>query len=106
MSVTRASACVAVACLLSLGAVAQAKAGGGRDLWAHDKGTFTNTRGNNWVEHVQGDTYYFREVRRTDGSVELYDRSRDCTVRLTRCACFVKFGSGGFDKFYDGRWER
>ena len=101
----KASVYCAVASLLILASAEQSWAGG-RDVWVHSNGTFTNMRGNNWIEHVGGDTYHFREMRRSDDSVELYDRSRDCTVRLTRHACLVKFGSGGFDKYYDGRWER
>jgi hypothetical protein len=101
----RASFCCAVACLLVLGSAEQSWAAG-RDVWVHSNGTFTNTRGNTWVEHVGAAIYNFREVRRTDSSVELYDKSRACTVRLTRHTCLVKFGSGGFDKYYDGKWVR
>jgi hypothetical protein len=103
--VARLSVCCALAGLLVLGLAAPAQAAG-RGLWFHSKGSFTNTRGNDWVEHYGSETYYFREVRRTDGCVDLYDRSRDCTVRLTRHACLVRLGSGGFSRYYTGRWDR
>ncbi len=78
----------------------------GRSEWRHDSGNFQNTVGIQWVEKSPDGTFYFREVHRSDGAVDLYDRTRDCTVRLTANSCYVKFGEGGFERFYYGGWRR
>jgi hypothetical protein len=77
-----------------------------RFVWRHAGGHFENTVGNRWVEKSPDGTFYFNEVRRAPGFVELYDGSRDCYVRLTADHCYVKFGGGGYRRFYDGGWER
>jgi hypothetical protein len=46
-------------------------------------------------------------VECTAGYVELYDRSRDGTVRLYGDRCMVKFpGMPRFEEYYGGRWGR
>ncbi len=77
-----------------------------RSVWRHDLGHFENTRGNTWVEKSPDGTFRFTERRRLDSFVELYDYSRDCTVRLYPARCLVKFGTGPFECYYYGHWER
>lgn len=91
-------------CVLALAMPAFA---GERDLWKHSAGAFLNTQGNDWVEKApDGSTYYFKEQKRTEDFVLLYDRSRDCYVRLFNDRCLVKFGSGSYDEYYRGRWRQ
>jgi hypothetical protein len=75
-----------------------------RSYWRHKKGHFENIRGNRWVEKTPDATYRFVETKRTDRVVELYDRSRECTVRLFKTFCTVKFGNGRFQRLYEGKW--
>jgi hypothetical protein len=79
---------------------------GGRSDWRHDSGRFKNTCGLQWVENSPDGVFCFREVGRSDHRVELYDRSRDCTVLLTNSSCYVRFGGGGFERYYYGHWWR
>jgi hypothetical protein len=77
-----------------------------RVVWRHDEGHFENTRGNHWTEVSPNGTFYFREVYRGMSYIELYDASRDCRVRLTSTACYVKSSGGPYRLFYFGHWER
>jgi hypothetical protein len=77
-----------------------------RQYWRHGEGHFENTRGNHWTERHSGDIYRFVEMDRTPKYVELYDKSRDCTVRLFDGRCMVKFGDQRFERYYDGGWSR
>jgi hypothetical protein len=79
---------------------------GERLVWRHGQGHFENTRGNTWVEKSPDGTFYFVERRRYEAFVELYDGSRDCTVRLYPHRCLVRFGPGPFEQYYTGYWER
>jgi hypothetical protein len=102
MSIPRPMLAVGAMLLFSMSAFA-----GGRSDWRHDSGRFENTNGLQWVENApDGNTYYFREVCRTEGYVDMYDRSRDCTVRLSNSACYVKFGDDRFQRYYYGAWRR
>ena len=101
MSYQRALLAVGAVLLFTLPAMAV-----DRVVWHHHRGHFENTTGNHWVEKSPDGTFYFREVRRAANYIELYDRSRDCTVRLTPSACLVRFGGEGFREFYRGHWER
>jgi hypothetical protein len=44
-----------------------------RLVWRHNDGHFENTAGNRWVEESPDGTFYFREVYRGPGYIELYD---------------------------------
>jgi hypothetical protein len=77
-----------------------------RLVWRHSQGHFENTRGNTWVEKSPDGTFHFVERARREAFVELYDGSRDCTVRLFPNRCMVRFGTGPFEWYYDGHWER
>jgi hypothetical protein len=90
--------------VLALGATDVAQASE-RSYWWHPNGHFENTVANKWVEKSPDGTFHFVEVNRQPGFVELYDQSRDCTVRLDNGCCWVKFGAGCFQKFYDGQWR-
>lgn len=88
-------------------------AGSGRcGSWQYSgavNGQFTPSRDQPgvWVEMNTQATYYFREVARDRNYVELYDRSRDITVRLYSNVCFIRGpGAGGqFRYLYDGHWQ-
>jgi hypothetical protein len=77
-----------------------------RTYWRHSTGHFENTSGNRWIEKHNKDTYTFTETERTPRYVQLFDRSRDCTVRLLENRCLVRFGNGKFENYYDGRWMK
>jgi hypothetical protein len=92
------------ACLIASPAVA-----GDRDYWRHAQGHFENVigpQGNVWIERGPGGQFQFVESDRTLDYVELYDQSRDCTVRLTANSCLVKapFTGNQFVLYYHGRW--
>jgi len=76
-----------------------------REYWRHSKGHFENTKGNKWIEKASdGMTYRFIEQTRKEKYVELFDKSRDCYVRLYADHCEVKSGDGDFVKLFDGKW--
>jgi hypothetical protein len=77
-----------------------------RNYWRHSRGHFTNTSGNKWEEKIDDATFHFEEKDRTDAFVLLFDRSRNCHIRLYNDHCDVKFGDGEYKKFYDGRWGK
>jgi hypothetical protein len=89
--------------VLALPALADNRA---RLVWRHGDGHFENIRGNTWVEKSPDGTFHFVERARYERFVELYDGSRDCTVRLFGDRCMVRFGTGPFVRYYDGWWER
>jgi CubicO group peptidase (beta-lactamase class C family) len=75
-------------------------------FWRYGEGHFEYTGKNKWTEKAPtGETFHFVEARRTDNYVELSDKSRECTVRLTATECQVKFKDGKFEKYYHGKWE-
>jgi CubicO group peptidase (beta-lactamase class C family) len=76
-----------------------------KGFWRHDKGYFEHTGKNRWTENGPGGALFrFVEVKRTDTYVELFDKGRQCTVRLSPTECQVKFENGNFEKFYTGKW--
>jgi hypothetical protein len=91
-------------CVVTLAWVGTAAAAE-RDYWRHSRGHFENTVGNKWVEKIDDRTHRFMEVERTQKYVELYDASRDCTVRLYNDRCMVKkSGKPRFEEYWNGRW--
>lgn len=75
-------------------------------LWIYPGGFVVERGGGAWTEHNNGGNYGFKEVARTTDFIELYDQSRDCSVRLYADRLMVK-GMGKFPvftKFYDGAW--
>jgi hypothetical protein len=50
--------------------------------WQYDGGFFKDQGLGNWVEKNWSGTYHFRDVHRNREFVELYDASRDVSVRL------------------------
>jgi hypothetical protein len=82
------------------------KVPGQHTFWGHTSGHFKNTEGKNWEESVSGQSYRFVERERTSDYVELYDESRNCTVRLYDNRCEVKgaFTNHEFQEFYYGEW--
>jgi hypothetical protein len=86
--------------------VATVQAGTDRTYWRHSKGHFENTKGNAWLEKSPDDTFRFVETDRNTNFVQLYDKSRECTVRLFGDRCMVKFGAEKFKFYYDGKWVR
>ncbi len=94
-----------LACVVVLGLSLTARAAD-RELWRHPDGSFMKTNGADWVEKgADGSRYYFKEQRRTEDYVLLYDSSRDCWVRLYNSRCLVKFGSGRYEDYYHGGWR-
>ena len=105
MTVQRSIA-LAAACLLVLVSALPSPAAE-RAYWRQENGHFENTDRNHWVEKApNGATYHFVEVVRREWYVELYDRSRDCTVRLFDNRYEVKgpWTNYRFENYGDGRW--
>jgi hypothetical protein len=95
-----------LALVLALAWALPALAQEARTYWRHSTGHFENTAGNRWIEKHNKDSYTFVERDRTPKFIELYDRGRECTVRLFDDRCMVRFGNGKFERYYDGRWVR
>jgi CubicO group peptidase (beta-lactamase class C family) len=75
-------------------------------FWRHDTGYFEYTDKDKWTETgPDGATFHFVETRHTDHYVELFDKGRECTVRLTNTECQVKFNDGNFETYYKGKWQ-
>jgi hypothetical protein len=77
-----------------------------RRYWRHSTGHFENTTGNEWVEKINEKTWHFKEVKRTDAYVELYDKTRDLYVRLHNNKCWVKAAGKDYEDYYDGKWDK
>ncbi len=105
-----APALLALACLSSPLFVPQAKADVGR-VWTYGEnngGYFEDRGGGKWVEFVNNGptTFYFREVRRTQNSVLLYDESRVLWVEIFETTSRVRHsGTDGWVFLYHGRWR-
>src|ERR1700689_4387950 len=98
-SITGLLACVLV---LSFATVAQARE---RNYWRYHEGHFENTSGNQWEEHMEDKTFHFTEVDRTEKFVELYDKSRNITVRLYDDRQEDRSGIGQFHELRKGEWR-
>ena len=80
-----------------------------RLLWTYQGGFFEDRGMDRWVEKNEAGTYYFKEVDRNAEFIELYDKSRDCSVRLYYDSMYLKGFNGKFPdfiKFYNGQWKR
>jgi hypothetical protein len=100
-----------LAALVLVGALAAPTSAAGPDrlVWSYEGGYFKDQGPGEWVERNPSGEYHFVEVRRNRDFVELRDDSRDCTVRLYRCAMYLRGPNGqhpDFDKLYDGRWTQ
>jgi hypothetical protein len=94
-------------CLLVFACAMPVLAAGDRTFWQHSQGHFENNAGTNWIEVAPGNRRFdFVEKNRTEQYLDLYDQTRQCTVRLFDDRCMVKFGNGKFEKAYDGQWRR
>ncbi len=104
------TALAAVALALVFTAAAQAQAG--RSTWVYAGGAGSFAQANSpgqWVERTHlGTVYTFTEVRRAPHFVELYDASRNLSVRLYDDDCLIRHaGTGGrFIFLYSGYWSR
>jgi len=79
-----------------------------RKEWRYGRGIFKMTKEKEWQEKTPNNVvFHFVEKERTEKYVELYDRSRDCTVRLFDDRFEVKapFTGGKFRKYHDGAFE-
>src|SRR5262249_52422063 len=83
---------------------------GKRTRWVHSDGEVVQTGKGAWEERQKAVTLKFVEKESTAEYVELYDKSRDYTVRLTDSAMLIKGGKGKLPKFAeftklrDGKW--
>jgi hypothetical protein len=82
-----------------------------RVLWVYEAGWFEKKDGKAWIE-VNRDVYNgagkfeFKEVKRSDKYVELYDESRKLSVRLSDAHAELKVdGDDEWNALYDGRWK-
>jgi hypothetical protein len=83
-----------------------------RALWVYSgaiNGSFVQNRSDPalWTEQNSDATFSFREVYRTSSYVELYDASRDLTVRLYSTVSFIRHPgtNGQFLFLYHGSWR-
>lgn len=65
-------------------------------VWRYTGGLFAASGNGKWVQINTQGTFYFREVARGQDFIEIYDQSRDVTVRLHDQACSIRHpGTGG-----------
>src|SRR5438874_1668548 len=77
-----------------------------RTQWLYQGGLFENTRGTTWVEKNFDGSFSFREVRRNSEFIELYDQSRDVSVRLYADKCYGLFPNNpSWILLYAGGWR-
>jgi Tfp pilus assembly protein PilF len=82
-------------------------AGPGRSYWRYGDGAFKYLGKYRWVERKDsGTSFRFIEKHRTDAYIELYDRGRDCWVRLHDTYFEVKapFTRQRWSRYPDGKW--
>jgi hypothetical protein len=94
--------------IVALTAWTQPALAGERLVWSYEGGFFADKDKKNWIEENPTGKYFFKEVDRNEDYIELYDKSRDCTVRLYKDAMYLK-GLGQFNDFvklYDGEWTK
>jgi hypothetical protein len=108
----RAHQLAVLSALFGLIVAVQDASAAGRTRWVHERGSFENTTGDEWVEVIVLDgravEFRFREVARNGDYIEVHDASRDCYVRLYDDAVYVKNIKDGFRefrRFYSGRWR-
>jgi hypothetical protein len=81
-----------------------------RDYWRYADGYFEKVKEDNWVEETKdGKKFEFKERKRTDEVVELYDRSRKLGVNLyaNRCEVVTVGPLKSVSKStYEGRWGK
>jgi hypothetical protein len=77
-----------------------------RVYWQHGGGYFAKAGGSQWIEKSSG-WLFFKAARRTAEYVQLFDESRQCSVRLYADRCEVRgpWNRFQFQKFYDGGWK-
>jgi ankyrin repeat protein len=76
-------------------------------IWKHSTGSFRLQNDNVWIEYTMAKVA-FSFVKHIDSNYDqtiLYDKSRDCFIRLTRSECFVSFNRRPYQKYYDGGWS-
>jgi hypothetical protein len=71
----------------------------------YGNGAFKPDQGSTWVERNWTGQYHFREVARTAQYVELYDQSRQVTVRLYAGESYYKTPQTNWVRLYHGRWD-
>lgn len=85
-----------------------------RHYWAYGSGWFTANGQGGWEEvneetRRRGQPWWFRETTRTEEYVELYDQSRQVTVRLTTMAMLVRWDRDGtnarWEEYHKGQWQ-
>jgi uncharacterized protein len=76
-------------------------------IWKHSKGSFRQDNGYNWVEYSEAKRAW-SFVKNNTSSYEatiLYDKSRNCWVKLTQTACYVSFNGSPYTQYYAGGWS-
>jgi CubicO group peptidase (beta-lactamase class C family) len=76
-----------------------------RKCWRYQEGHFEQIQDRQWEEKSPTGTQHFVEKDRSDTFIELYDKNRDCSIRLYRDRCEVKFANSPFAKLYEGAWR-
>ena len=79
-------------CVLS---VATAVAADDRTMWKSDKSTFEKTADGKWVEKTGDKMHEYEEKTSKADYIELYDKSRKVTVRLSKDHSVIKEGDKG-----------
>jgi WD40 repeat protein len=85
--------------------VSSATADDERTVWKYDKGVFEKTGEGKWIEKAPDGTHKLEEKERTDKYIELVDKTRKLTIRLTDTTVLVKNGDKGqFKVTHKGGW--
>jgi hypothetical protein len=84
-----------------------------RSVWLYKGGYFKMLEDKKWSETNPDGAWMFQEKARTADYVELYDETRDYTVRLYATEMYLKGGNDktaykfkDFTKLYGGEWRR
>ena len=76
-----------------------------RQAWLYNRGSFKAVGGSSWIEKNPTGEFHFRETVRTGQYLELYDASRQMTVRLDASSMYWKTaGQKNWNYLYHGRW--
>jgi WD40 repeat protein len=76
-------------------------------VWAYEGGTFESQGDGTWIEKARDGLHRFQERDRTPQYVELHDKERGYTIRLTINSAFFQERPGqDFGLLYNGGWVR
>jgi tetratricopeptide (TPR) repeat protein len=81
-----------------------------RTVWRHSLGSFVKVGTDSWEERDKDNkaTYQFKELKRTDEYVHLYDGRRGMGVQLHKSEALLRYNTkeSKWGRLYEGKWEK